>query len=162
MNESKLIRDVSPGLPAVAEGDWQRPVYQVEAQTASRDGELLREFLGALRRRWWVVVLVTALCTGAVTVYLSRQPNVYEAEAQVQVDLETVNTALAASKSGALSLNPVNDPAYFNTQLQILTRPSLLRRVVKTLNLENDAAFRAAQSSERPSLLRRITGGSSR
>ena len=34
-----------------------------------------------------------------------------------------------------------NDPVYFNTQLQILTSPGLLRRVVKTLDLEHNPDF---------------------
>jgi capsular exopolysaccharide synthesis family protein len=163
MSENKLLRgdDVEPLL--VTEMIPPRPVhYYQETEARGQDGERLRELLAALRRRWWVVAAVAALCTGAVALFMSRQPDLYEAEAQVQVDLETVNTAFASSKSGALTVNPVNDPAYFNTQLQILTRPSLLRRVVKTLGLENDAEFRAAQSSARPSLWRRINGGGAR
>src|SRR5437763_13004057 len=35
----------------------------------------------------------------------------------------------------------VSDPAYFNTQLQNLTSAGLLRRVVKTLDLEHNQAF---------------------
>src|SRR6185436_8854195 len=34
-----------------------------------------------------------------------------------------------------------NDPAYFNTQLQILTGPGLLRRVAKNLDLEHNSDF---------------------
>ncbi|HYE16011.1 MAG TPA: polysaccharide biosynthesis tyrosine autokinase [Pyrinomonadaceae bacterium] len=158
MNEIKLIRDDALDLQVINAGELQRPVYQVEAEAPSADRERLREFLSALRRRWWVVAAVTFLCTGAVVLFMARQPDLYEAEAQVQVDLETVNTALAASKGGALALNPVNDPAYFNTQLQILTRPALLRRVVKSLGLEGDEAFRPAQSAA-PSFWARLTGG---
>ena len=53
-----------------------------------------------------------------------------------------------AEKNGPMILNPVNDPAYFNTQLQILTSPGLLRRVVKTLNLEKNQSFLRPQKSQ--------------
>ncbi|MGI9104979.1 MAG: GumC family protein [Pyrinomonadaceae bacterium] len=159
MSETKLIRNRDVELQVLPDGDSPRPVYHLEAQ--SQDGERLREFLRALRRRWWVVLAATVLCTGLVALFMARQPDLYEAEAQVQVDLETVNTAFAASKNGALNTNPVNDPAYFNTQLQILTRPSLLRRVVDTLKLENDKEFHSALlSAAAPTSWRqRIFGG---
>jgi capsular exopolysaccharide synthesis family protein len=146
MGEIKLMRGGDAELQRVPDAEPLRPLYQLEAEPPSRDRERLREFLSALRRRWWVVVAVTALFTGGMALFMARQPDLYEAEAQVQVDLETVNTAFAASKTGALTLNPVNDPAYFNTQLQILTRPSLLRRVVKTLELDKDPEFRPASN----------------
>ncbi|HEV2706292.1 MAG TPA: polysaccharide biosynthesis tyrosine autokinase [Pyrinomonadaceae bacterium] len=147
MGEIKLMRGGDAELQRVPEADALRPFYQLDTEPPSRDRERLRELLDALRRRWWVVVAVTALFTGGMALFMARQPDLYEAEAQVQVDLETVNTAFAASKTGALTLNPVNDPAYFNTQLQILTRPSLLRRVVKTLELDKDPEFRPASTS---------------
>jgi len=161
MSESKLIRNEADDLQVVLDGDAARPVYHAGAEPQGRDAERLRELLGALRRRWWVVALVTLLSTGAVALLMARQPDLYEAEAQVQVDLETVNTAFAASKSGALTVNPVNDPAYFNTQLQILTRPTLLRRVVKALDLERDPAFRPeeATAAASPPWWRRLVGG---
>jgi succinoglycan biosynthesis transport protein ExoP len=160
MSESKLIRNETVELQLLPDDGEARPAYAPGAEARSRDAERLRELLGALRRRWWVVVAVTALCTGAVALLMARQPDLYEAEAQVQVDLETVNTAFAASKNGALTVNPVNDPAYFNTQLQILTRPTLLRRVVKTLELDRDRAFLPAepQAASAP-WWRRLTGG---
>src|SRR4029079_16670019 len=58
-------------------------------------------------------------------------------------DLEELNPALgAASKNSQVVVNSaVNDPAYFNTQLRILSSAGLLRRVVKTLDLENNQSF---------------------
>ncbi|HEV3469100.1 MAG TPA: polysaccharide biosynthesis tyrosine autokinase [Pyrinomonadaceae bacterium] len=160
MSESKLIRNEPVDLQLLPEDDPARAAHLVGAEARGRDAERLRELLGALRRRWWVVAAVTALCTGAVALFMARQPDLYQAEAQVQVDLETVNTAFAAAKSGALTVNPVNDPAYFNTQLQILTRPTLLRRVVKTLDLEHDRDFAlAASQPQTTSWWRRLAGG---
>src|SRR5947209_13621555 len=53
-----------------------------------------------------------------------------------------------AGRTTPMIYSPVNDPAYFNTQLQILTSQGLLRRVVKTLDLEHHKAFLSPQSSQ--------------
>ena len=148
MKSNKLTEIPARRLPEPLQAaDYAPSVYAFEEGPRSEDAERLRDFLRALRRRLWLVVLVTALSTALVAAYMARQPDLYEAEAQVQVDLETINTAVAASKNGALAVNPVNDPAYFNTQLQILTRPRLLRRVVRTLDLPNDRDFRLPQQT---------------
>ena len=85
-----------------------------------------------------------------------RQPSIYEADARVQVDLENPNATLGTNKGGTYVVNPINDPAYFNTQLQILTSPRLLRRVVKDLDLEHDPAFKLPNAT--PSRLQRWFG----
>lgn len=108
----------------------------------SDDAAHLREFIFSLRKYWLLIVGVTMLTTALVGVYMFRQPNVYEASARIQVDLENAGPTFGTNKAGTYVVNPVNDPAYFNTQLQILTSPRLLRRVVKDLDLEHDPTFR--------------------
>jgi polysaccharide biosynthesis transport protein len=113
----------------------------------SEDRAHWRVFLSSVRRYLWLIVGVTVLCTGLTALYMARQPDLYEAEAQVQVDLENINTSFSTSKNGPFVVNPVNDPAYFNTQLQILVGQRLIRRVVKSLDLEHDPAFSLPQPS---------------
>src|SRR5437762_5298330 len=111
----------------------------------SSEGEVhLLDYWRAIRKRLWLVLGVAALITALSTIYVARKPDVYEAKSQVQVDLE--NNPMYASKSVPMIYSPVNDPAYFNTQLQILTSPGLLRRVVKTLDLEHNQAFLRPQT----------------
>src|SRR5687768_2452279 len=105
-------------------------------------------FVSSLRESWWIIIAITVLSTVVVAVYMAMQPDVYEAYAQVQVDLENSNAALTATKGGTFSVNSINDPAYFNTQLQVLTSPRLLRQVVKDLGLEHDSNFRVARVTE--------------
>ena len=131
--------------PVVAE--FHQPASDLYVEPSAEDRAHVRKFIQSVRDRLWVVIAVTALCTALVAVYMAYQPDLYEAKAQVQVDLETVDTALGSGKGTSLAGNVVNDPAYFNTQLQILTSPRLLRRVVKSLNLESDPAFRVARFS---------------
>ena len=118
------------------------PGYQVDAGT---DGTPLRDYWLSVRKRLWLVLGLAVLITSLTTVLMLRRPNVYEATARVQVDLENSNSMTGASKNGSVVVNnAVNDPAYFNTQLQILAGQGLLRRAVKTLDLEHNASFLAS------------------
>src|SRR5437867_7130831 len=121
------------------------------------EGEVhLLDYWRAIRKRLWLVLGVAALITTLATIYVARKPDVYEASSRVQVDLE--NNPMYAGKTAPMIYSPVNDPAYFNTQLQILTSPGLLRRVVKTLDLEHNQAFLRPQSSQPHSTWKTITG----
>jgi polysaccharide biosynthesis transport protein len=115
------------------------PVFQPEVID---DGVRLQDYLRSVRKRLWMVLGIAVLVTTLTTVLMLRQPNIYEAEARVQVDLENTAPAFGASKNGSIMVNnSANDPAYFNTQLQILAGPNLLRRAVKTLDLEHNPSF---------------------
>jgi len=117
---------------------------------ASDDGVHLRDYWQAVRKRLWLIAGLILLVSALATVMMLRRHNVYEATARVQVDLEAQNPLLGSSKNGSVVVNnQIADPAYFNTQLQILGGPALLRRVVKTLDLEHNSVF-LAKMNRRP------------
>src|SRR5438132_8858661 len=111
---------------------------------ADHDVHLL-DYWRAIRKRLWLVFGVTAIITTLAMIYMARKPDIYEADARVQIDQEN-NPAYATGGNSPYIYSPVNDPAYFNTQLQILTSPGLLRRVAKTLDLEHNEAFLRPQA----------------
>ena len=98
-------------------------------------------------RRYWQAIrhhigFITALClvaTVGFAIYQLRQPDEYEAKARIEVDRESASPHV--DKNSVKVENTSNDSIYFNTQLQILTSSALLRRVVKTLDLEHNDAF---------------------
>jgi succinoglycan biosynthesis transport protein ExoP len=98
------------------------------------------EYWRAIRKRLWLVVGIAVLVTTLTALYMSRKVNIYRASATVQVDLEQANPDLTMSDSHR-PLTTNGDPAYFNTQLQLLTSDSLLRRVVKEMDLEHNKEF---------------------
>ncbi|HYE15361.1 MAG TPA: polysaccharide biosynthesis tyrosine autokinase [Pyrinomonadaceae bacterium] len=123
------------------------------------EGVHLRDYWMAARKRIWLVIGVTLVVTVLATIYMARKPDIYEAEARIQVNLENPNPALGASGKGGSSVivSGYNDPTYFSTQLQILTGPGLLRRVAKTLDLEHNKNFlRAAQGAPNRSTWRSV------
>jgi capsular exopolysaccharide synthesis family protein len=124
----------------------------------------LRDYWRAIYKHLWLVLGITVLVTMLAAIYMARKADIYEANSRVQVDLENNPGLGASSKSSSVIVNnQVTDPAYFNTQLQILSGPGLLRRVVKTLDLERDPSFMRPQGrtvSTWQSLLRMFGLGS--
>ena len=149
MNEATKLAKREPEpqpLEARAEPSSYRPAYGYGTDATGETEVHLLDYWRAVRKRLWLVLGITALITTLATIYVARKPDVYEASARVQVDQE--NNPMYAGKTTPYIYSPVNDPTYFNTQLQILTSPGLLRRVVKTLDLEHNQAFLQPQSSQ--------------
>src|SRR4029079_10617059 len=108
----------------------------------------LLDYWRAIRKRLWLVLGIVALVTMLAVVYVARKPDFYEAQARVQVDLE--ETGALVNNSRPL-YGPTDDPIYFNTQLQILVSPGLMRRVVRTLDLEHNPDFFKGDPAQRQS-----------
>lgn len=127
---------------------------------AENEGHLL-DYWRAIRKRLWLVLGIVALTTMLAVVYVARKPDFYEAQARVQVDLEDTGNLVNNSRP---LYGPADDPIYFNTQLQILVSPGLLRRVVRTLDLEHNPDFFKGNPAQRQStwatLLRMVGLGS--
>jgi len=136
-------------LPAAAE-----PYRNYRGAAAAEEGIRILDYWRAIRKRLWLVIGIAVLMTTLAAIYMSRRPDVYEAHSRVQVDLEQVNPDLVASDRRAPVVN--SDPSYFNTQLQNLNSPTLLRRVVKELDLENNKEFMNPKSEESRSTMRSI------
>jgi polysaccharide biosynthesis transport protein len=118
----------------------------------------LLDYWRAIRKRLWLVLGIVALTTMLALVYVARKPDFFEAQARVQVDLEDTGSLINNTRP---LYGPGDDPIYFNTQLQILIIPGLMRRVVRTLDLEHNPEFfkgNAAQKQSTWQTLRRMAG----
>ena len=113
----------------------------------------LLDYWRAIRKRLWLVFGIVALITMLAVVYVARKPDFYEAQARVQVDLEDSGTLVNNTRP---LYGPTDDPIYFNTQLQILVSPGLLRRVVRTLDLEHNPDFFKGNLAQRQSTWQRL------
>src|SRR2546421_3475537 len=131
MNESiKLSRSHVPenGHDAIVErgsnaSALTRPNGAYSYDRTDEQTSNLVDYWRTIRKHVWLVIGISVLIPTLVAVYLVRQPDVYEAQARVQVDLENANPLLGGmSKNSSVILSSEsNDPAYFNTQLKILT-----------------------------------------
>lgn len=109
------------------------------AESAGDEQQLIRNLFGTLRKHWVLILSLNLAVTAAAIIYTAQKPDFYKASSRIQVNAE-MNPA--SDKGGSVVVNSVGgDPAYFTTQLQILEGAGLLRRVVKTLDLEHNQAF---------------------
>src|SRR5215212_589935 len=156
MNPDKQLTKPAPKLEAI-----DRPIeppqsynYGVDPN-ADNEAHLL-DYWRAIRKRLWLVIGIVALITMLAVVYVARKPDFYEAQSRVQVDLEETGNLINNTRP---LYGPTDDPIYFNTQLQILVSPGLMRRVVRTLDLEhNPDFFKGAQRQSTWQTLLRMAG----
>jgi len=98
----------------------------------------LRDYWRSIRKHLFLAFGLPVLCTLLVAIFLFRLPNLYEGDVSIQVDMENRPDLSPPPGNGVLQFD---DRAYFNTQLQIIESPTVLRRVVKTLDLEHNRPF---------------------
>lgn len=130
---------------------YATPPIVTYGEEASPEGEMhLRDYWRTIRKRLWLIIWLAVMVSTIAALRQARQPDIYQARARVQVDTESYSPALGASKGSSYYIdNSYMDPEYFNTQVQILSSPTLLRRVAKTLDLEHNRTFLEAQIENR-------------
>jgi len=138
MNPDKQLAKPEPRFEAL-----DRPIEPPQSYNYGVDPNAehevhLLDYWRAIRKRLWLVIGVVALVTMLAVVYVARKPDLYEAQSRVQVDLEETGNLVNNTRP---LYGPTDDPIYFNTQLQILVSPGLMRRVVRTLDLEHNPDF---------------------
>jgi capsular exopolysaccharide synthesis family protein len=138
--------------------EHQAPVnnrgYGAYREIYASEGMQLMDYWRAIRKRLWLVIGIAVIITTITAIYMARRPNIYQAKVQVQVDLEQPNQDLMTSDRRSGMSNP--DPAYFNTQLQLLSSETLLRRVVKELSLDSNKEFQITKTEESVSAWRSL------
>jgi len=157
MKPTELVKHESP-LEALTKPIEPPQSYNYGVDPNADNEVHLLDYWRAIRKRIWLVLGIVALVTMLALVYVARKPDFYEAQARVQVDLE--DTGSLTNNARPL-YGPADDPIYFNTQLQILVSPGLMRRVVRTLDLEHNPDFFKGSSAQRQSTwatLRRMVG----
>ena len=138
-----------PFEPQIVPGTGRYPVYR---EGYAQEGFQLLEYWRAVRKRLWLVIGITVLITTLAAIYMARKPNIYQASATIQVDLEQTNPDLIAPDRQRPLSNP--DPSYFNTQLQLLASDTILRRVIKEHSLDTNEEFQKAKNAGSVSALR--------
>ncbi len=128
-----------PFEPHIVPGNGRYPAYR---ESYAQEGFQILEYLQAIRKRLWLVVGIAVLMTTLTAIYMARKPDVFLASAQIQVDLEQANPDLITSDRQRPLTN--SDPAYINTQLQLLGSDTILRRVIKEHSLDTNMDFQGA------------------
>ena len=72
------------------------------------EGINLLDYWRAIRKRLWLIIGITVLITTLTAIYMARKPDVFQAKAVVQVDLEQSNPDLVTADRVRPAIN--NDP----------------------------------------------------
>lgn len=147
MKPNELIKHESP-LEALTKPIEPPQSYNYGVDPNAENEAHFLDYWRAIRKRLWLVLGIVALITMLAVVYVARKPDFYEAQARVQVDLEETGSLVNSARP---IYGPADDPIYFNTQLQILVSPGLMRRVVRTLDLEHNPDFFKGNVAQRQS-----------
>jgi uncharacterized protein involved in exopolysaccharide biosynthesis len=115
-----------------SQNGYATPPIVAYGEEMSPEGEMhLRDYWRSIRKRLWLIIGLALIVSSIAALRQAKEPDVYQARARVQVDTESYSPALGASRGDSyFPDNSYMDPEYFNTQVQILTSPTLLRRVV--------------------------------
>ena len=115
----------------------------------------LREYFNIVYKRLPVILALTILTTAAVAFYMYRQPSVYQARAEMVIEPRKPKP----QSKNDININFGNDVNYYNTQLQLLQNPDLMRSVVIRLGLHRDPNALGAQSKGVFATLRAMFAG---
>ena len=146
------LREATELAPTIAGATYSQ--YPSYGTARGLVGFQLSDYWRAIRKRLWLVAGIVVLITTLTAIYMARKPNIYSANAVVQVDLEQVNPDLVTTDRQRSIPNA--DPAYFNTQLQLLWSDSLLRRVIKEKNLDTTKEFQQSKADAGTSTWRSV------
>ncbi|CAN5430479.1 exopolysaccharide regulatory tyrosine autokinase VpsO [soil metagenome] len=94
----------------------------------------LRQYFNVVYKRLPIIMAITILVTAAVSFYSYKLPSIYEAKTEMIIEPRK-----QAQSAKEININFGDDPKYYNTQLQLLQNPDLMKRVVVALGLHRDA-----------------------
>jgi len=114
-------------------------LWAASENSLSTEYMTMRDYWGVVRNHIWLVSFIVLLITLGVGFLMVRMPDYYDSTARVEINLTSRNPAVGDDRNEMVVVD--NDPAYFNTEIQIISSPTLLRRVITSLDLEHDKVF---------------------
>jgi len=120
--------------------------------TEEQGAELnLRELWRAIVRRKFLLLATILAVTGATYAYISQQTPLYTAQALIQIQ----NREAQVIQVDGVVEELIADPATIASEIQYLTSPAFLIRMVEQLKLQEDPEFNGAlrEGADRPSVL---------
>lgn len=105
--------------------------YDDESLTSKRS---LRQYFNIVYKRLPIIAAIALIVTATVSFYSYRQPSIFAAQTEMIIEPRKPEV----TKKDAININFGNDQDYYNTQLQLLQRPDLMKKVVVSLNLHHE------------------------
>ncbi|MGB7069453.1 MAG: polysaccharide biosynthesis tyrosine autokinase [Pyrinomonadaceae bacterium] len=105
--------------------------YDDEASEGKRN---LRQYFNIVYKRLPIILAITLLATAAAAFYMYRQPSVFQASTEMLIEPRKPRV----QSKDSININLGYDAKYYQTQLQLLQSPDLMKKVVVALGLYND------------------------
>lgn len=121
-------------LPAVNH-DYPASYSSFYDEESFENRRSLRQYFGIIYKRLPIILALVIVVTAAVAFYMYRQPSVYQAN--TEIILEPRKPKPQANMPTVINFGS-NDINYYNTQLQLMQSPELMRDVVINLGLQRD------------------------
>lgn len=95
----------------------------------------IRQYVSVIIKRLPLILIIAGLTTVAAAIYSFRLPSIYQASTEMLIEPRKA----PATQKDAININFGSDQTYYNTQLQLLQNPDLMKKVVVALGLYRDA-----------------------
>jgi polysaccharide biosynthesis transport protein len=143
MTQDERLIQASPNLDrSLAELAQSKPYGKYDKYAGAKTETNLREYFFVILKRKWLIMSLVLVVTSLVTIQAYRQPSIYEAVTTIRIEVKPQSVL----QTGQVVINAAPDPSFWQTQLKLLSNPSLARQVILTLNLQNDPAFVGGQA----------------
>lgn len=112
----------------------------------------VQQYLNVIKKRLPLILALMILVTAAAAFYMYRLPSVYQATTEMIIEPRKPKV----TSKDAININFGQDANYYNTQLQLLKNPDLMKQVVIDLGLYHDPNLFSAQDRGIASTIRSI------
>ena len=126
--------------------------YDDESLASKRS---LKQYFNVVYKRLPIIAAIALIVTAAVSFYSYRQPSIYAAQTELIIEPRKPEV----TKKDAININFGNDQDYYNTQLQLLQRHDLLKKVAIALNLQHEPNLFGEESQGVMGSIRSLFGG---
>jgi len=121
-------------LKEVVVGDYT-PGYSSYYDEETTEGRRsLKQYFDVVYKRLPLIIALTIIVTAAAAFYMYRKHSVYQATTEMLIEPRRPKV----TSKDAININFGNDVNYYNTQLQLLKNPDLMKDVVISLGLYRD------------------------
>ncbi|MEZ5308485.1 MAG: polysaccharide biosynthesis tyrosine autokinase [Pyrinomonadaceae bacterium] len=120
------------------------------------DRRSIREYFNVVYKKLGYILLITIITTSVAAFYMYRQPSMYRATTEMVIEPRKPKPQNAQS----VNINFGADQNYYNTQLQLLQNPELMKNVIVELGLhKNPNLIDGGKRSILTTLQSMFTGG---
>jgi succinoglycan biosynthesis transport protein ExoP len=102
----------------------------------------IRQYINVVYKRLPIIIAITILVTAGAAFYSFRQPSIYQAATEMIIEPRKA----PQTQKDAININFGDNQLYYNTQLELLKNPDLMKRVVISLGLHKDQNLFGEQS----------------